>query len=183
MRYFRFRVRVFGCRRAGTGAARRDRTLRPSRTARSLRVLCRVSAQRQDFPVVSEAFRVRSGPPYSVPRPFGGGRPVRPRNAIRAAEPLRTGSGLESRDNGKYGCPGHKGRVMNMRWGRFGSINICLLIDWCNEPTKKFRLARAACLLVGSARRESRPAVARSGLRGRSFRSCRVGIQNFYVAV
>ena len=126
---------------------------------------------------------VRSGPPYSVPRPFGGGRPVRPRNAIRAAEPLRTGSGLESRDNGKYGCPGHKGRVMNMRWGRFGSINICLLIDWCNEPTKKFRLARAACLLVGSARRESRPAVARSGLRGRSFRSCRVGIQNFYVAV
>ena len=115
--------------------------------------------------------------------PSGGGRPVRPRNAIRTAEPLRTGSGLESRDNGKYGCPGHKGRVMNMRWGRFGSINICLLIDWCNEPTKKFRLARAACLLVGSARRESRPAVARSGLRGRSFRSCRVGIQNFYVAV
>lgn len=138
---------------------------------------------------ISPSFRklsarcVRSGPPYSVPRPFGGGRPVRPRNAIRAAEPLRTGSGLESRDNGKYGCPGHKGRVMNMRWGRFGSINICLLIDWCNEPTKKFRLARAACLLVGSARRESRPAVARSGLRGRSFRSCRVGIQNFYVAV
>lgn len=115
--------------------------------------------------------------------PSEGGRPVRPRNAIRTAEPLRTGSGLESRDNGKYGCPGHKGRVMNMRWGRFGSINICLLIDWCNEPTKKFRLARAACLLVGSARRESRPAVARSGLRGRSFRSCRVGIQNFYVAV
>lgn len=115
--------------------------------------------------------------------PSEDGRPVRPRNAIRTAEPLRTGSGLESRDNGKYGCPGHKGRVMNMRWGRFGSINICLLIDWCNEPTKKFRLARAACLLVGSARRESRPAVARSGLRGRSFRSCRVGIQNFYVAV
>ena len=113
----------------------------------------------------------------------GGGRPVRPRNAIRTAEPLRTGSGLESRDNGKYGCPGHRGRVMNMRWGRFGSINICLLIDWCNEPAKKFRLARAACLLVGSARRESRPAVARSGLRGRSFRSCHVGIQNFYVAV
>ena len=113
----------------------------------------------------------------------GGGRPVRPRNAIRTAEPLRTGSGLGSRDNGKYGCPGHRGRVMNMRWGRFGSINICLLIDWCNEPAKKFRLARAACLLVGSARRESRPAVARSGLRGRSFRSCHVGIQNFYVAV
>ncbi len=138
---------------------------------------------------ISPSFRklsarcVRSGPPYSVPRPFGGGRPVRPRNAIRAAEPLRTGSGLKSRDNGKYGCPGHKGRVMNMRWGRFGSINICLLIDWCNEPTKKFHLARAACLLVGSARRESCPAVARSGLRGRSFRSCRVGIQNFYVAV
>lgn len=92
---------------------------------------------------ISPSFRklsarcVRSGPPYSVPRPFGGGRPVRPRNAIRTAEPLRTGSGLESRDNGKYGCPGHRGRVMNMRWGRFGSINICLLIDWCNEPTKK----------------------------------------------
>ena len=34
----------------------------------------------------------------------------------------------------------HKGRVMNMRWGRFGSINICLLIDWCNEPTKKIPL-------------------------------------------
>ena len=65
---------------------------------------------------------------------------VCPRNAIRTAEPLRTGSGLESRDNGKYGCPGHKGRVMNMRWGRFGSINICLLIDWCNEPTKKIPL-------------------------------------------
>lgn len=95
---------------------------------------------------ISPSFRklsarcVRSGPPYSVPRPFGGGRPVRPRNAIRTAEPLRTGSGLESRDNGKYGCPGHKGRVMNMRWGRFGSINICLLIDWCNEPTKKIPL-------------------------------------------
>ena len=72
--------------------------------------------------------------------PSEGGRPVRPRNAIRTAEPLRTGSGLESRDNGKYGCPGHKGRVMNMRWGRFGSINICLLIDWCNEPTKKIPL-------------------------------------------
>lgn len=185
MRYFRFRVRVFGCRRAGTGAARRDRTLRPSRTARSLRVLCRVSAQRQDFPVVSEAFRPLRAVGTAVLRSAtlrGGGR-VRPRNAIRTAEPLRTGSGLESRDNGKYGCPGHKGRVMNMRWGRFGSINICLLIDWCNEPTKKIRLARAACLLVGSARRESRPAVGRSGFRGRSFRSCRVGIQNFYVAV
>ena len=95
--------------------------------------------------------------------------------------------GLRSRcepgPDSRVGITGHKGRVMNMRWGRFGSINICLLIDWCNEPTKKFRLARAACLLVGSARRESRPAVARSGLRGRSFRSCRVGIQNFYVAV
>lgn len=153
---------------------------------RSLRVLCRVSAQRQDFPVVSEAFRPLRAVGTAVLRSAtlrGRAAGIRPRNAIRTAEPLRTGSGLESRDNGKYGCPGHKGRVMNMRWGRFGSINICLLIDWCNEPTKKIRLARAACLLVGSARRESRPAVGRSGFRGRSFRSCRVGIQNFYVAV
>lgn len=142
---------------------------------------------------VSPGALSRIGIAAGFPRRFGSfppaacGRdrrtPFRPRSAIRTAEPLRTGSGLESRDNGKYGCPGHRGRVMNMRWGRFGSINICLLIDWCNEPAKKFRLARAACLLVGSARRESRPAVARSGLRGRSFRSCRVGIQNFYVAV
>lgn len=184
MRYFRFRVRVFGCRRAGTGAARRDGpSVRVGRLGLSG---CFVAYRHSGR--ISPSFRklsarcVRSGPPYSVPRPFGGGRRSAPeRNSGCGA--ARTGSGLESRDNGKYGCPGHKGRVMNMRWGRFGSINICLLIDWCNEPTKKFRLARAACLLVGSARRESRPAVARSGLRGRSFRSCRVGIQNFYVAV
>ena len=87
---------------------------------------------------ISPSFRKLSA--RCVRDPSEGGRPVRPRNAIRTAEPLRTGSGLESRDNGKYGCPGHKGRVMNMRWGRFGSINICLLIDWCNESTKKIPL-------------------------------------------